>query len=613
MGLTKKDLEMLSQNPIEYFKSLTPVKRTKVFKALNDAYYNSSTPIVSDAVFDQLSDLFAENKDVVGAEPKKNKIALPVYMGSLSKANKNDDTLARFLKKHTKSNKYFVSEKLDGVSALFIPSQRKLYTRGNGKVGEDISHLIDYINGLQFVDNDMYIRGELLLSKSNFDKSMGSNPRNTVSGIVNATKNVNVSVAKKIDFLAYDYISKKNITQEDSLNKLKNDGFKTPIFVQLDADDVTFESMTDMLLKWKKRSKYDIDGLVIKNDDDHIIKDDKFPKYAIAFKYMSSEETAIVKVKLVEWNESKDGLLKPLIRFDPVSLNGVIIQKTTGFNASYIMDNKIGPGSVLEIKRSGDVIPHIVKVIKASPTGFQMPEVDYVWKNKDIEVAKRESNVSTITNFFSSLDIKGVGPKMSQKIFENGFDTPEKIINMGKSEFLMIDGFKNKEELYDHIMDVIKKADCIQLMNASNVFGPGFGIKKLTTIINAIGYSKLATIQYDDLIKINGVSGKTAEAFIDGYNKFKEFEAVSNIKCKYGSEKKTLEVENSSQEVIVFSGIRDKALEAKLESKGHRIATTVSKNTTMIIVKDVESSSSKVQKAKDMGIKVVKYADIKIM
>jgi len=601
MRITKKFFGDLEKNPLQVFKELSDEDQRKVFDKLNQAYYNTNKPLVSDEIYDIINKHFTTNKDNVGAKPKGKKIELPVYMGSLDKIKDDPNAIEKFINKHT-SKEFYISEKLDGISALYSPASKTLYTRGNGKIGENITGLLDYINGIVNINDDVYIRGELLLSRKNFTANMGANARNTVSGVVNS-KTINKDVASLVDFIAYDYISKDEESMKNSLDILKTLGFNTPNFVKIYNKHLNSEYLSDILEKWKVESDYEIDGIVVKNNDTHKITHTKNPSYALAFKHLRTETTAEVVVTHIEWNISKDGLLKPIITFDPVNLGGVSIQKTTGFNAAYIKENNIGPGAVILIKRAGDVIPHIISIIKGVSKP-DMPSISYVWKNKDIIVENHTSSVSALTNFFKSLDIKGIGPKMAETIYNSGYETPKDIVMMKKSEFLKIEGFGNKATLYDDIQTSIKNADCIMIMNAINVFGAGFGIKKLTSIIKSVGTYNLDKITYNELIEIQGVSDITADAFLKGYQKYKDFMKSTNLQCEFEN---AIIHKPIKQHVIVFSGIRDKDLEKQLEDMGHEVSSSLKKTTTILVVNDLSSKSSKTMKAKEMGIYVIEY------
>ena len=142
---------------------------------------------------------------------------------------------------------------------------------------------------------------------------------------------------------------------------------------------------------------------------------------------------AEAKVLDVEWNASKDGYLKPKVRIEPVKLGGGTIEKATGFNASFIESNNIGVGSLIEIIRSGDVIPYIRSVITPSEQPL-MPNVPYIWNDTHVDILLENKNddenvrSKNIAGFFKGLEVDGLGDKNVNKIIDAGFDNIPKII-----------------------------------------------------------------------------------------------------------------------------------------------------------------------------------------
>ena len=141
--------------------------------------------------------------------------------------------------------------------------------------------------------------------------------------------------------------------------------------------DVTNEMLSDVLVDWRNTYKYLIDGIII--IDNHSYKrTKKNPKHAFAFKMVLSDQKAEAKVVDVIWKPSKDGFIKPKIRIEPIHIGGTEITSATAYNADFILKNKIGIGAIVEIIRSGDVIPTIQKVISPAPQA-KMPPPPWHW------------------------------------------------------------------------------------------------------------------------------------------------------------------------------------------------------------------------------------------
>ena len=309
-------------------------------------------------------------------------------------------------------------------------------------------------------------------------------------------------------------------------------------------------------------------------------------------------------------------MLKPRIKIKPVNLAGVEINYVTGFNGKYINDNNIGKGSKLEIIRSGDVIPHIKKVIKS--TEADMPNVKYKWTETKVDIIvdedsddiKYEKLVKYLTYFFKTLGVKNMDSKTLEKIIKSKLDSLPKILKAKEKDFLKIDGFQETmaNKIYNNIQDKIKNVKMGTLMTASNIFGKGFGIKKFNIILkkypNIIIKSPSESKVIDLIIELDGFEKKTAIKFAKGLPKFKLFlKSVPMIKIQ--KEKHVTIGSLLQNKKIVFSGFRDKELEEFIEKQGGQVVGTISKNTSFLVVKDLDESSSKIAKAEDLNIKIL--------
>ena len=215
-----------------------------------------------------------------------------------------------------------------------------------------------------------------MISKNDWQKikSVGSNARNVVAGLANA-KSPNIEILKHVQFIAYSILEPVN-EHNESLTILKKAKFKT-VYYEI-SQNINVETLSEFLIKRRNNSEFEVDGIVVTDSSmPYTNNTNKNPEFAFAFKSIITQNCAEVIVKNIVWNVSKDGLYKPTIEFDPVVIDNVVIKKTTGFNAAYIRDNKIGLASRLIIIRSGDVIPYI-KEVKTIGTKNLFPE-QYVW------------------------------------------------------------------------------------------------------------------------------------------------------------------------------------------------------------------------------------------
>lgn len=661
----KKQLKKFSQTGIDFLHKKTQKELSRLLLLSNELYYNDE-PILSDSQYDILKEYIEKHYPdekallTIGApiEKNKDKVKLPYFMGSMDKIKPNTGALKSWISKY--KGPYVISTKLDGVSGLYMVrnGEKKLYTRGNGVYGQDVSHLIPYLklpDNLSMnnehsninVDTDNFaLRGEFIMKKELFKNkysSKWSNARNLVSGIVNS-KIQDVETLDKysdIDFVCYEVIDPvlSSIQQFELMSNVSMDEKRELILCKyqvitkdmLKKQPLSNEFLSELLVNWRNNYEYDIDGIIISNDGIYPRKDGN-PEHSIAFKMVLSDQILEAKVIDVIWTASKDGYLKPRIRIEPVTIGGVIIEYATAFNAAFVKDNKIGIGTIIQLVRSGDVIPHIMDVITPSEEA-KMPKVNYKWNETGVDILlvdkSTDPNVllKTITGFFVKLGVVGLSIGNVKRLIDAGYDSINKIIRMDIDDFLGIDGFKEKmsSKIYNSIHKQIEDADIATIMSATNIFGRGFGEKRIVSILKE--YPDILFSQESDLIKtekiskINGFAIKTASKFVSQLQEFIKFMRDTGLdKIKFNKDNIPNKTNNSSIDTthelynkkIVITGFRSKELEDKIRGFGGIISNSVSKSTYILIVKgegknvDMENlTSGKGKKAKELGITIM--------
>lgn len=596
----------------------------------NEVYRNlgpDEQPLITDNQYDILEDYikqkYPKNTVVgkIGAPVEKNKVTLPYQMASMDKIKPDTKALPSWKAKY--KGPYVLSCKLDGVSGLYTTENDKyaLYTRGDGKVGQDVSHFISYIDLPK--DKDIVVRGEFIMKKSTFTSKYSdkfANARNLIAGTVNRVT-VNDTV-KDMDFVAYEVI-KPEIKPSEQMKKLKELGFNT--VKNETMTNITNDDLSERLVSWRENYEYEIDGVIVTDDKIYSRKSGN-PDHSFAFKMVLSDQLAETKVLDVEWNASKDGYLKPRVRVEQVQLSGVKIEYATGFNGAFIESNKIGVGAVIELIRSGDVIPYIRNVITPADEPL-MPTVDYVWNEKHVDIMlKNKEDDETVRNknialFFKGIDVDGLGEKNVVKIIETGFDTIPKILQMTKEQLLSVDGFKEKMaiKVRDGIKEKIEKASLSKLMAVSNMFGRGFSDKKVELILEEYP-DVLTSVETPEqkiakLKSVKGMALKTAEPFVKNIPVFLGFLE----ECKLTDKLKTITAKKETKDEghplfkksIVMSGSRDKELEKKLKDIGASLGSSVTSKTFAVITPEIDSNTGKVAAAKKLNIQVFSPEDFK--
>jgi len=621
----------LKKNGTTLLNNLSANDFINILRELTKAYHNE-TPLLTDIEYDIIKDYFEIKYPLeysswskeVGApvEQNKNKATLPYQMGSMDKIKPDTNEILNWTKKFR--GPYVLSCKLDGVSGLYTtegPSP-KLYTRGDGKVGQDISYLIPYLNLPK--NKGLVIRGEFIIKKNVFEtkyKNEFANPRNMVAGIINHKK-VDKNKITDVQFVAYEVI-KPVLNPDEQMEFLKNDLKAECVLNRLEAN-ISNELLSQILIDNRRLYEYEIDGIIVTNNKVYDRKPGN-PEHAFAFKMVLSDQLAEATVIDVIWSPSKDGYLKPRVQIMPINLGGVKIEYATGFNGAFIQNNKIGIGAIIQIIRSGDVIPHILNVTVPAPSA-KMPTQNYKWNSTNVDIilenmeedeTVREKN---ITGFFKGIEVEGLGSGNISRIIEAKYDTVPKIINMTTTDFLKVEGFKSTmaNKICNGIKDKLSAASLITLMTSSNLFGRTLGEKKIEIIMNEypdILISKENNAQKTEKIqKVKGIAQKSAEAFVENIETFNNFIKECGLENKLHNQpfNKNVELKVSGplyNKTIIITGFRDKNLEDKIKNAGAKLGTSVSKNTYLVIVKHLEEDTSKASDAKKIGVPLITVED----
>jgi len=608
-------------------------------------YYNGE-PIMTDNEYDILENYMKEKypenpflKQIGAPLSTKNKVKLPYFMGSMDKIKPDTNALNTWKTKF-QGPQYILSCKLDGVSGLYTTETAtpKLYTRGDGIYGQDVSHLIPYLN-LPKTPN-LVLRGEFIISKALFVakyKEKFANPRNMVAGLINqkSTNNKNKEILKDLTFIAYELI-KPETKPSDQFKILKTQTNANLNIVQhtiIERSSLSNELLSQTLVNWRETSPYEIDGIIVTNDANYKYPTEGNPEHSFAFKMVLSEQIAEAKVLNVIWTPSKDGYLKPRVQIEPINLGGVQIEYATGFNAKFIQDNKIGVGALIELVRSGDVIPHIRSIITPAIQPKMPPETTtpYKWSPNHVDIilediqSNEDVKEKNITGFFKGIQVDGLSSgNISRIIQHTNFNNIPKILNMTPADFLKIDGFKEKTatKLYEGIKTKIQEVTLLTIMSASNIFGRGFSDKKLELILNEYPDVLLSPDPLQTKIQkvesIKGMAIKTAEAFVNQIPAFLEFLQETNLTHKLTQTTNKNQTTNQDQnqdqkntehplynKTIVMTGFRDQDLQEELKKLGVKQTTSVSKNTFILLVKDKQDETSKVLDAKKLNIPIM--------
>jgi len=597
---------------------------TNMLQYASKQYYNHS-PVITDNQFDIIKNFIDQNFPAnkvtkeIGAEVERNKIVLPFEMASMDKIKPDTNALANWCQKFR--GPYVLSCKLDGVSGLYCLEQGlkpQLFTRGNGTVGQDVSHLIPHLKLSTNTNVSIAVRGEFIMSKQVFQTKYANkfaNIRNMVAGIINS-KTI-IDAVLDLDFVAYELI-KPTLKPSDQLAFLKSLGLKSVL--SQNTNKLTNDSLSSLLVDWRQNYAYEIDGVIVTNDA-VAPRTKGNPEHAFAFKMVLSDQIAEAVVTDIIWTPSKDGYLKPRVQIEPLVLGGVKIEYATGFNGAFIRDNKVGIGATIELIRSGDVIPHIKSIIIPS-LGPKMPDVPYQWNATGVDVmltnASEDPTVKekNITGFFKGIEVDGLGGGNISRIIDTGYDTVPKIIKMSIADFLKVDGFKEKmaSKLHSGIQEKLGCAPLVTLMAASNIFGRGFSDKKMELILGELPdilvSSKTTGQKIAAVTAIKGMAEKTASLFVSQIEEFKAFlkECGLENKLQLVKEESATALNPSNplyKKTVVLTGTRDKQVIEILRIAGAVQGASVSKNTFLVVAKSADDDTGKAEDARKLSIPIL--------
>lgn len=636
-------------------------------KRLN-ALYRAGTPEVSDAEYDALlekwrqlepeADWFSTAEPALVGNGRKRK--LPIPMKSLNKV-KSLAEVKQWLSSLAipETAKLVITPKYDGVSWLHNENSGKTYSRGGAEnEGQDCT--THFNKGKFFSDlgsaGIQYSYGELVFLTSNWKEKFAGqlspeglpykSPRNTIAGLINRDEPTEaLECASYVVYGADQHSLFSNYaTYADFLCDVA-DLNPSPIHnPDTDIEELPFKIATvaelneeyfAKLFSYWKEQVY-IDGLVIYLNDLSLWQaigrqqTTGNPLYAIAYKHPDFTDAFDTTVKGVEWKVSKAGALKPVVNIEAVDTGDCTMENPTGYNAKYIFENSIGKGATISVTRSGGVIPKILSVIKEASSEVMCEQRDKLlycpdcgqptkWNNSKVELICTNPKCPGITlakvvHFYSTLDAEQMGEETLAKLFRAGYNTLRRILDITFEEIVRIDGFG--DSIANVILDANKKiregVEVTRLMHASDCF-LAIGQVKAKSILSDLSDSdRFAFIngcvqteagfdQTPEFLALN----KTMQSFLKGIVPFYDFVAENKLTILPPEEKAKPVGDKYAGMKVCFTGVRDKCLEDEIVSQGGEVVSGVSKKTTHLIVGDTNSTSSKMSKAKSLGIPIL--------
>lgn len=639
----------------------------KIINKASEEYYTNDNPTITDQEYDdyyhelekleqQYPELIREDSPTkrVGGKiiDEFKKVSHEIPMMSLGDIFSEDEIFEfdQRIKKTIPNPTYVCELKIDGLSVSLLYENGKLIrgaTRGNGIIGEDITHNVETIKSIPLVINDkrkIEVRGEIYMPKKSFNKlnqerqekgeSLFANPRNAAAGSVRQLDS-KIAAKRNLSTFIYHLPSSDDFNikyHHESLSFMKELGFVVNPNIKI-ADNVN--EVINYVKEWTEKREslpYEIDGIVIKVDK---IEDQKklgytsrTPKWAIAYKFPAVE--VLTKIKNIEFCVGRTGKITPRADLDPVHLAGSIIKSVTLHNEDYIKEKDIMINDTIVLHKAGDVIPEVVKVLKERRTGIEIPfkmikncpicnsklekketEANYFCSNPNCDAR----NIEGLIHFSSreTMNIEGFGESIVEDFYNEGYlktICDYYTLYNHKEDLKELEGFGEKS--VNNLLQNIEKSKKNSLEKLLFALGIRY-IGKKTAKILAINYrniDKLMSAEYEDLVKIQDIGEVIADSVYKFFKEEKNIKTINELKLLgVNMEYKGNESidDNFNNKTFVLTGTlskltRDEA-SIEIENRGGKVTSSVTKKTDYVIVG--ENPGSKYQKAKDLNINIL--------
>ena len=540
---------------------------------------------------------------------------------------------------------FVVEPKIDGLSVALEYENGVLVrgsTRGDGVTGENVTANLRTVNSIPLrlkKDVTIEVRGEVYMPKKVFASLVGEqeqngekpfkNPRNAAAGSLRQ-KNPAVTASRSLDIFVFNvqrYGGDELTGHKQSIDFLKELGFKTIPFYNKFTTVEQIEAELARIGEIRSSLPYDIDGAVIKTDSfamrAEIGSTAKFPRWALAFKYPPEEkETRVVDIEVAV---GRTGVLTPTAVFEPVLVSGSTVSRATLHNQDFINEKDIRIGDRVVIRKAGDIIPEVVKVVSHDEGSerFTLPEVcpscGAPVIREEGEAAVRCVNpecpaqlLRNLIHFCSrdAMDIEGMGDAVLEKLVSCGLLTKASdIYTLKKEDFMTLEGFKDKSS--ENLINAIensKKNDLSKLVFALGIRHVGQKAGKLL----ADHFGTMQAIMQADveaLCGIDGFGGIMAQSVADFFalsQSRSEIEALAALGVNMNSLREKTDNRFEGKTFVLTGTLptysRNEAGEI-IEKFGGKTASSVSKKTDYVLAG--ESAGSKLTKAQSLGVTII--------
>ena len=621
------------------------------------AYYQDAKEIMSNHEYDRLYDELLVLEQELGITMANSPTVNVGYevLSELPKERHEKPMLSLDKTKETDRLKEFVGEKkaviswkLDGLTIVLTYENgelKKAVTRGNGEVGEVITNNAKVFQNVPLriaYRGELILRGEAVIGYRDFEKineeiedvdAKYKNPRNLCSGSVRQLNN-EITARRNVQFYAFSLVKAEGVDFQNSRNIqlewLKEQGFDVVEHYEVTKD--TLEERVRFFAEHIEENDIPSDGLVLTYDDiaygQSLGSTAKFPRDSFAFKW--ADEIRETTLREIEWSPSRTGLINPVAIFDPVELEGTTVSRASVHNLSIMEELELGIGDTIQVYKANMIIPQIAENLTRSgmapvpeccPACGGETEIRQVSDTKTLYCTNPDCGAKHIKAFSlfvsrDALNIDGLSEATLEKFITRGFIHHfSDIFHLERygEEIRSMEGFGEKS--YKNLQDSIEKARTTTLPKL--IYGLGIaniGLSNAKMICRAFDYDveKMLQADVEALNEIQGVGDVIARAFVDYFavedHREEFFRLLEEVK---------IPEEETTQEEQIFAGMnfvitgsvehfanRNEVKEV-IESKGGKVTGSVTSKTNWLINNDVESTSSKNKKARELGIPII--------
>jgi len=623
------------------------------------AYYQQDREIMSDNQYDRLYDELLELEQKTGiilANSPTQKVGYTV-LSNLEKVKHESRMLSLDKTKEVEKLKSWLGDKtgrlswkLDGLTIVLKYDKGEIVqavTRGNGEIGEDITHNAKVFKNIPLKINfegELVLRGEAVIPYSQFlrindelsQQEEYKNPRNLCSGTVRQL-NSEITAKRNVMFYAFTLVKADGKTFENSktaqMEWLETLGFDTVHSETVTKDNI--EQKVEWFSHSIEKNDFASDGLVLTYDDiaysESLGSTAKFPRDSIAFKW--ADEMAQTKLKEIIWNTSRTGRINPIAVFEAVELEGTTVNRASVHNLSILEELKLGIGDTIKVYKANMIIPQIAENLTQS-NNIEIPKVCPVC-GEDTQIRQlKEGKTLYCTNpnckaqlvhsleHFTSRDaanIEGMSEATIEKFVEKEFlkdYTDLYGLSKYEQEIKAMEGFGEKS--YQNLIKSIENSKKIQLPNFIYALGiSNVGLSNAKILCRQYDYDmeKIKAASEEELTAIEGFGEVIAHEIWKYFNSKKNLELLNKVLPYLNIEKDQTEQEDKlAGMTFVITGDtyhfkNRKELQTEIERLGGKVSSSVSSKTSYLINNDNTSSSSKNKKAKELNIPIITEED----